>query len=88
MAIYQGNGNCPKRSSPSSVHGIPLKAFKRPHDQKTIKSFLGLCTYYGAFVPNFAELAVPLNKLLIKGIHFDWSEECEEMYQGACEDMT
>ena len=57
-----------------------IKAFKRPHDQKTIKSFLGLCNYYRTFVPNFAELAVPLNKLLRKGIHFEWSEKCEESF--------
>ena len=31
-----------------------IKAFKRPHNQKTIKSFLGLCNDYRAFVPNFA----------------------------------
>ena len=57
-----------------------IKAFKRPHDQKTIKSFLDLCNYYRSSVPNFAELAVPLNKLLRKGTYFDWTEKCEESF--------
>ena len=55
-----------------------IKAFQRPHDQITIKSFVGLCNCYRSFVPNFAELAVPLNKLLRKGTNFDWREKCEE----------
>ena len=41
-----------------------VQAFNRPHSQKTVKSFLGLCNYYRAFVPNFAAIANPLNKLL------------------------
>ena len=57
-----------------------IKAFKRPHDQKTVKSFLGLCNYYQSFAPNFAELAVPMNKLLGKGISFDWNDKCEESF--------
>ena len=31
-------------------------------------------------MPNFAELAVSLNKLLRKGTHFDLSEECKESF--------
>ena len=33
-----------------------------------------------AFVPNFAELAVSMNKLLRKGISFDWTDKCEEWF--------
>ena len=57
-----------------------IKAFKRPHNVKTIKSFLGLCNYYRSFVPNFAALATPLNKLLRKGIPFEWEKEQEEAF--------
>ena len=57
-----------------------IKVFKRPHDQKTVKSFLGLCKYYQSFVPNFTELVVPMNKLLRKGISFDWTDKCEESF--------
>ena len=65
-----------------------IKAFKRLHDQKTVKSFLGLCNYYRSFVPNFAELAVPMNKLLRKGISFDWTDKCEESFIALRELLT
>ena len=58
-----------------------ITAFNRPHNVKTIKSFLGLCNYYRPFVPNFADLAKPLNRLLKKEIPFEWSEVCEEAFQ-------
>ena len=55
-----------------------VQAFNRPHNQKTVKSFLGLCNYYRSFVPNFAAIANPLNKLLRKDIPFEWTDKCEE----------
>ena len=48
-----------------------VQSFNRPHNQKTVKSILGLCNYYRSFVPNFAKIAGPLYKLLKKDITFD-----------------
>ena len=58
-----------------------VKAFRKPHNVKTVKSFLGLCSYYREFIPGFAETSVPLNELLRKGIEFRWSDKCEEVFQ-------
>ena len=58
-----------------------VKAFRKPHNVKTVKSFLGLCNYYREFIPKFAEISVPLNELLRKGIEFKWSDRCEEAFQ-------
>ena len=38
--------------------------FKLPETQTHIKSFLGFCNVYRTFVPNFARISAPLNKLL------------------------
>ena len=38
-----------------------------PTTQTGIRSFLGLCNVYRRFVPNYAHVAAPLNKLLKKG---------------------
>ena len=57
-----------------------VQTFNRPHSQKTVKSFLGLCNYYSSFIPNFAKLAGPLYKLLKKDIPFDWTEDCENAF--------
>ena len=57
-----------------------VQSFNRPHNQKTVKSFLGLCNYYRSFVPNFAKIAGPLYKLLAVT---KCLKEYEYMLQGA-----
>ena len=37
-------------------------------------SFLGLCSYYQCFVPNFAELAKSLIRLTEKSASFAWGD--------------
>ena len=58
-----------------------VQAFNRPHNAKTVKSFMGICNYYRAFVPNFSEISVPLNHLQKKGVPFKWTDECEQAFQ-------
>ena len=46
----------------SEVHPDPekvraVKDFPIPKDVKSIQSFVGLCSYYRKFIPNFAEVA-------------------------------
>ena len=39
----------------------------QPTTKKEVRSFLGLAGYYRKFIPNFAEIAVPLTDLTKKG---------------------
>ena len=45
-----------------------VKNFKPLETVTHVKSFLGLCNVYRRFVPNFARVAAPLNKLTRKGV--------------------
>ena len=45
------------------------------HTVKEIRSFLGLCSYYRRFVPDFTTLARPLIMLTEKNQEFLWAEE-------------
>ena len=48
-----------------------------PENATEVKSFLGLASYYGRFVPNFALVARPLHKLTEVNVDFTWTSECQ-----------
>ena len=43
-----------------------VKDWPRPKNLHELRSFLGLCTYYRLFVPNFASVAASLHELTKK----------------------
>ena len=52
-------------------------AFPQPHDVKSLRSFLGLASYYRHFVRVFSSVANPLFTLTKKDVDFVRSEACE-----------
>ena len=58
-----------------------ITSWKTPRNLHEVRSFLGLCSYYGKFVKGFGDIANPLHRLTEKGHHFTWTEECESAYQ-------
>ena len=48
-----------------------------PANQRQLKSFLGLASYYRKFVRGFSCLAAPLYRLLQKDSVFLWTEQCQ-----------
>jgi hypothetical protein len=55
------DGNKPCRVKIKAMENYP-----RPSDQKTIKRFLGIASYYRKFIPQFSLKAEPINTLLKK----------------------
>jgi len=51
-----------------------------PKNVTELKSFLGLVTYYGKFIPNLSTLVAPLNRLLRKGSKFVWNNDCQNSF--------
>jgi len=51
-----------------------------PTNQKQLKSFLGLASYYRRFVRGFACTAAPLFQLLQKDSNFAWTEQCQTAF--------
>lgn len=60
---------------PKKVEAI-LEA-PRPTDERQVKTFLGLITYYSKFIPNHSTLTAPIRRLLTTNSKFFWSTECE-----------
>lgn len=74
------------KADPKKVEAV--RKFPRPTSVKFLRAFLGLASYYRKFIPNFAKIADPLNKLLHKETLFAWNEKCEEAFQKLKELMT
>ncbi|KAE8951915.1 hypothetical protein PR002_g32825 [Phytophthora rubi] len=55
--------------------------FPVPKDAAAIKSFVHMAGYYRRFVPNFAEKAAPLTRLLRKGVEWSWGAPQQEAFE-------
>ncbi|KAG8483033.1 hypothetical protein CXB51_021970 [Gossypium anomalum] len=55
--------------------------WKPPKSVSKIQSFLGLAGYYRRFVEGFSVMAVPLTKLIRKGVSFVWTEKQQETFE-------
>jgi hypothetical protein len=58
-----------------------IKNYPAPTNQKKVKKFLGLASYYRKFIRNYSNIVDPINKLLKKGTKFIWSIECQESFE-------
>lgn len=67
------------KPNPNKINAV--KDFKRPTNQKEVKSFLGLSGYYRKFIMNFSTIAKPLIELTKKDQPFNWTNECDESFK-------
>lgn len=58
-----------------------IRDFKPPRDAKGIARFLGMIQFYGKFISNLAERALPLNRLRKKGAKFEWGDEQQRAFE-------
>ena len=65
-----------------------IRSWSVPTNANELRSFLGLCTYYRRFVPDFAKIAAPLHSLTHKNVAFHWNEECEGAFQSLKERLS
>lgn len=66
---------------PDSSKYDVIKNYPTPHDKDSARRFVAFMNYYNKFIPNFASLTHPLNKLLRKNSTFIWSAECNDSFK-------
>ncbi|GMF28614.1 unnamed protein product [Phytophthora fragariaefolia] len=52
----------------------------RPHDLHTVRAFLGLTSYFRRYIPGYAAISAPIERLKMKGTEFVWNADCEAAF--------
>lgn len=58
-----------------------IVAYPVPTSKRALRRFLGMVGYYRKFCKNFAEVALPLTKLLKKSEKFVWNDACQKAFE-------
>lgn len=58
-----------------------IKSFREPVNVSELRSFLGLVTYVGRFIPTLADKTDPLRNLLRTGEKFKWQPEHQRAFE-------
>ena len=53
-----------------------------------LRSFLGTMQYYHSFLPGLAAMLAPLHKLLLKGMQWEWTHDCQKAFEACREGLT
>jgi hypothetical protein len=72
--------------TPDGIKVCPEKVkciheMERPRTVRDVRSFIGCCSYYRKFIPDFAKIAYPLTQLTKKHSAFIWGTQQEEAFQ-------
>ena len=65
-----------------------VQAWPEPRNVTEVRSFLGTCSYYRKYIPNFAEIAAPLTNLTRKSQKFCWSPDCQQAFDTLKKSLT
>jgi len=74
------------RPDPEKISAV--MKFPTPINTREIKQYLGLCSYYRKFIPNFSKIAKPLTELLKKNAPFEWNQRAEDAFVSLKEILT
>lgn len=77
---YLGHKISKEGLKPTQLKVRAITQAPQPKNVSDLKVFLGLVNYYGKFLPNLATTLAPLDKLLAKGVCYDWSQNQQDAF--------
>ena len=57
-----------------------IKAVEPPKTVREVRGFLGMCSYYRRFIPDFSGIAEPLTDLTKDRVKFIWDDRCQNAF--------
>lgn len=58
-----------------------IRDYTTPKSVKQVSRFIGMVSFFSKYIPNYAEIASPLNDLRKKKAKFKWTEQCESSFK-------
>ena len=71
--VISENGIKPDEMKVEAIRSLPV-----PTCVREVRSFIGMCSYYRRFIPNFTQIAEPVVASTRKYAHYKWSEAFKE----------
>ncbi len=78
---FLGHTFSEKGLQPDASHVSAVSDAPPPADEGSLRSFLGLTSWYSKFIPNYATVVEPLRVLLRGSTPFVWSSEAQESFE-------
>ena len=78
--------DCGVAADPKKIKDV--KEFPTPVNLKQLRSFLGLASYYRRFICNFSKVANPLFALTKKGVAYEWTKQCQNVFESLKDLLT
>ena len=74
------------KPDPDKVKAI--RTLPEPKNVREIRGFIGMCSYYRRFIPNFSKIAEPLIELTKKYARFKWTPDCQSAFDYLKDSLT
>ena len=74
--------------SPDPLKVEAIRSLPTPTCVREVRSFIGMCSYYRRFIPNFSEIAEPVIALTRKYARFKWTQECQNSFDYLKQSLT
>ncbi|MCG8045975.1 MAG: RNase H-like domain-containing protein [Candidatus Thiodiazotropha endolucinida] len=81
--IINAQGVSPDPQKVEAIRSLPT-----PTCVREVRSFIGMCSYYRRFIPNFSEIAEPVIDLTRKYARFKWTEKCQSSFDYLKQSLT